>query len=1608
MYNYKSSRASVVLHLVVIVPRAENFRKHIMAINEPGIINQPTPLWRFTHAVYLLEHCNEQDQTILDLLDEFLLLHRSLLTDANPLHKPHETTAIPTDTKDINIRGITYRDITPTNIEDSAKLSDVLGLDQKECLRIISQISNKVLENRIGDIDHSKLKLIDNQKTQEKLVLYGSMILEERRTIVECGLELLNKKLDTLSSLVIQNLGKDLFLSHDYINGIITSLNDTLKHLTAGQPRLNDIFDVVYYRESLLYIIVCLKVLVEATFQNSTTISVDIIINWFRLVIKFDLAIEEREPAALIRGLVNIISVALLDLDNVDTKVMDNATTFKEINEIVTNGSNAIILYSWLIMLLRKSLILTDTNDAKFTEIMSSDQIDNAISYLSVRCKDLNVFQEIDSVNNVIKFDNLYPAVLSSLIVAAMPLVTLTPEIASTIHNVIASCPNVIVEKFFNNPSTIDAFIVARAKFPCSLTPFLKLASINGEVAFNEFKELKSYMDEFHKEQFETMTIIDDENTELVKTTKLIDLYPPYETHKKLSLLINYNTKAKLLPGTNNNVLVTFLYNFNGFAFLGRVLQNLSTSYNPQDKTMMTLIVDIFTLLTSTFKSQHDGSYIIETLSAYTDNCDAVEIILRLLEQGLHSRNIKVSKSITDTLYHLTPLVSDRIWNYLTNSVLLTGEGKEGIISLLFNNVEMVQGDYSFTISFIKFTEVLAHDCLALNTKVTWAIKSKVLVQCINHLILVFETFVHCKFNDSCQKMELGVLVLDTFSNILTMVYGLQHNKVNESFIEAASRILGSFLNTDSRTCYPLLVLIDSLEYEITLYELKDTTSYLYSLWISSVFEFTELLITIRSSINRPPSSLETKIFEKSPILVKAYATTKFRKNILDLMTCLTNSHWPEGQQPSLLSHLGRNNSQILLHSLISDLDNEFDDYGMKVAIYDFVSAVMKGHQQGLSVCLLGLGDTVPDVTSKPTSDQSLIKVLKRNIKHIEYYPDSVALHLVDSTVSVINSWSSLHSLTGDEEFIDELIKKIKQPINFRPKTIEEYIGNCYKLKLLSKIAELLAVYVFSSDKSHDKVGSFLQEFQKSIETFFSLKCYHNKLHTNIDTAFNNNFGPLTVSDFTCSLIKRNRFGVHTVYNLSIMDGMFKYHTGWPQLREQIVSAAVERQYLGVQVDVSKSLSALIIAICKRDSSVIHTDLIDFANHLLQTNINEGLPADFFEQVYHTRIELAFFLIYNMHTLGITNTTKTFELLKTCSELLKSRGMDFINNVIYGTGYYRPLLRIIYCSLSAVHLESELIIEHFNVIKSLFDMIVNQATKVLTISLQNDIYASKTAKTHDEVNINDKIKDVLLILSILKIFTELEISTNNQYDIGNSIEENGLIKSLFNLFTFSHLVEIEGEFVLSQFSLMFIQELLKFEVIAKQMVDDGLFTVLTSSHISNIIKNGDVNIISSSRYHRIWTNGILPILVFTLSSLGSPMLPEVCFALRYFKKQIESCIDSWSKDSSTIRITTATVNETSQLLILLTLLKNYRIERFLGIDSSYMVDVPVLPGLESEPKREEFTDYISNLLKHPKFLTSRILPSSLEEQRIIESGGPEFDTFVANIIEEITSLKESL
>lgn len=453
---------------------------------------QPTQYWTFDNVLTLLKDC--QDPYLSDALDEFLLLNSKVFLDPSPFTSQLDNETLNDDTKDISLRSVLYTNITPQIIKDAKIISTTLHLELKEVVRVICQTNKKIpTRTTTWELEAIKSTLHDEKYYENKrLQLYIAKILRERRIVLRVVIELLSNKTNNYASSVIQNLGKDVFLSKDYIKSLIESIAKTTQQLVRKSftTGISKDIDNTILNETILFCIEASKVLIELSVQNPN-VTGPIVQEWFKLMKDTNFAlvlgpsIKYHESFAMVHGLFTILCVQYLDLtnsfDNVnqnasDETMMANIGIFKYINDAIANTSNTnpVVLYSWSIILLRKFYFLQEypslPASTTFLKEFSFDHLENLINIINQKCSDLEIFVSLRKLNELLKFDKLYSGILSSLIIACMPLVTLSPDVTEAISSVIGNCPNHIIEGFFENKATTNAIIIARTKFPLMLT----------------------------------------------------------------------------------------------------------------------------------------------------------------------------------------------------------------------------------------------------------------------------------------------------------------------------------------------------------------------------------------------------------------------------------------------------------------------------------------------------------------------------------------------------------------------------------------------------------------------------------------------------------------------------------------------------------------------------------------------------------------------------------------------------------------------------------------------------------------------------------------------------------------------------------------------------------------------------------------------------------------------------------------------------------------------------------------------------------------------------------------------------------------------------------
>lgn len=1595
-----------------------------MTSETPSPPSRHREMWTFENALLVLISPAIPLSQLVNL-DDFLLENKQVILDPNPFHAAGDEKH---DTK-VTVRGVSY---TIEDADVAVHVAKATATAYSEVVRIISQSPPQGLLPQKKD--QYKLKLPDDRQRlfeKSQISYYSHQVLRQRRTVLQLAAELLRQRTNPEKLMAVQNIGKELFIS-DYLRRAIATLETAVDSTLLAPGEV----------EPVLYIVELLRVIFELMLQNPGP-DIDTTLEWFNVCAKYNyllpvgpmIIVDYQGQFELVKGLCTLISVLFLDLErSFDVAAVESLTpalpsyfnneaAFSKINKIVCQDTlsidSPILSYCWLVILLRKYYFIESNLQTFAVEF----DLKATIASLEGQITVTEVYSAIELLSQLLVFDLTYQVVLVSIILAGLPLLPeMTPKVANIIAKVVKITPEPVIEAFFSDESVQANFVLLRTKFPMLLTPFISLALINGRFAFTEFTNLRSYMSEFSKIESDKISVVDDENTELVKLKQPVELYPPFEFTKKLSLLLEPGTKAKVLPlGDANLVLMTFLYRFSGWGFLGRILFNISRFGTSQDLDSCKVAVESLQLVNQVLidGTSDEVRAMIHDMLTYDDDLDVFEVVVRLLEQWLHTRYIDGATAGITFLRLVLPDNRARVWAYLSKLSLFANDGNQGFAAALFG-VEAVVGDYHFTIAMAKLAEELVRDCMVWSQHPVP--QPQVMVKFSQHLLVVFESFIHCQFNHSFDKLELGISMLLTFSKLLVAEYAIDYPL---AVSELAKLVYLLFMLTEDsalRLIIPFLELIDLLASNLNVYEAWDISGYVYTKWVEHGLQLCKLLVDIHSTQN-PTSllTLELQLLSKVPQMVSAYVQYQFVKRpIIDLLTSLVRVP----QLPLLLSYMGQVLAEVFVRLVKRDLENLLMSLELKNSVYQFIGAIMNGEtQQGMLVLLVT--DDIGKVLQLDIPNLKLmISILKSNVDFVST-PNTVTYHLLDAIALTFNSWVTVRELPhaeDDSKFIDMLVAhlskqdKLVAVQRWGPEGGAGISANTVsdELQVVLKIGEILALYLFTTSNKAEYTKIIDAATKLPFSDFFAVSQYRPQLYTDVEAIF---------AHYGSSALKfYNKLPMPDFVRLDLMQQAFGQVSDWGLLERGTQAAAANKRFLMAQVDVAKLTGALVVALCRKYPTKVTPEMLQVAATILQLDYDEGIPAAIFELVFNERIEVAFYLVYCVlnDKLAKPDSKVVFDIIKLALTLISLLvGVSFLsqlsgNSPLYTLckGNYRPLLRILFCGVTMIKEDSRLIFEHFSVFREVFEL-MTAAIRTILNEFLNKVYLKKTD------DINPLIDDLTLVLSIIKAILGVKFVDANSahHEFARVIENEGTIKALLNFYSQAHKVEVNLEFVFARLSLQFIQVLVSIdEVIADKFVQAGLFIVLVESPMLKPLRAGRVTVTTDPQYHWLWINGILPIFITVLSKIGPGAIPEVSLALQLFGKQIELCILQWGNDSSSIQVATTSISETGQILLIYEILKLMCALDYLVAMGSVQnqgegedaVDMPMLPGLDTPGKREKFSLCLTNLLKHPKFLATRIVPSSKEEKGLIEAGGNGYDEFVKVVIGDIVELKDGI
>ena len=1076
--------------------------------------------------------------------------------------------------------------------------------------------------------------------------------------------------------------------------------------------------------------------------------------------------------------------------------------------------------------------------------------------------------------------------------------------------------------------------------------------------------------------------------------------------------------------------LIIYSIKYCGWSLIGRILKNISTLYfnngasldNITKELMLSIIELTSTIVDSRIIDYDRSQEILSSMSSQitSNNEDIISVIFKIYEIALNKRDYSVLVECSKFTNVLTGYYPNLVWSYLIRSTLLEKYGKTGLISTILGTVELPNGKFDFTVNLSVLINLLVEHTFTDDKTTSERTKKELLQKFTVHFIHVFENCQFWEFNNLNDRFKLCLNLISFFSKVLQNVYGIDpvctvEEKITKTLSQASETIVAFFLenqSTDSYTTKTLLsILMSYTDSEFTAYG-DNTFDEDYEDLIISSFKFTNLLVSIRSFLKLSPSILEQNIFNSISILAQRYIDkTSLKNSIIKLFITLVSVSWSDNY-PFLLSYLGDATARYIFQSVSNDLKSPITDFNLLKDIYVFIGSLLQSKQDGLVVLFL-TGDIITGAchNEKGTnggniininSDKSIINILKNNVININKYPESVSCALLDCISYAFNSWVHSKNLTNDSKFLDTLVDKFN---SFVPKNLQDIDHEERQLIIeqyrgISKIIEIFALYLFISPQKTSAVYKLLDDknLYTKIKPYFDNTKDDKVVQENYVNQFNSTYPSYTLNKFrvTQFLSSINRVD-NGIFNLELMNKWFKNDKRWSGsteelgLLQKVKLIASNIQYDYYKISAAKSWGAFITSYIKINGAP-NSYFIDIIIHFLEMNSQIKSSKNNYSQLYHERVELVFYILYFCQKSGCdVSTEKLLEIFKQLVITFKSNEIDYFEKVTVSLrkNEYRTVIRCVLIVLSLVKDSTKFVELGSDQLLEFFEWAFSKGIYLILRKMLADI--SNPLKSQKEMTmfmIEENVQDISLLMRFFTVIKSFNPPENFNNILASSLYESGTIQIILNLYSNAHLFLNNSQNVSGSLALNMISELCTVPEIADKFIRNGLFVTLLESPLSVMIQRGNVKPEYNIALHDIWSNGLLSVILLLLSIFGKSVLAETCVFLKYFDKQVQCSVASWT--NSKLAISTALIRETSQLIMLQKMLDVLNYQEYVRDnydDSKQTEDEPLglIYGLDEEYERSDLYDTLGNLLTHPKYLNSRIVAMTIEEKEKLDT-----------------------
>lgn len=429
-----------------------------------------------------------------------------------------------------------------------------------------------------------------------------------------------------------------------------------------------------------------------------------------------------------------------------------------------------------------------------------------------------------ETVSSLVQEAILYVAYDSSMLAASI----LLHDCSATVESLVGTfqparykMPSYISRFWSSSAAKRKILDPVRLRFPYEPEPFLQVAkalSADDALVQSFLREISTFTHVLPRwfRDYE----IDCEDPFIIQLAAPLVLLEPRQEGKlsdeSSAIELKVGTIGRIISEGASNQVIKWDFQYSPLALLGRILE-IKLGNRPEyggfapgmgeriwDRDLCTDIVQIFVSLIRTRISSGITKETVDDIEALlgeasdvvSTNKDVISIILELLEEGLQeaqldaTRNTDFIQAATTFATLLARVLPQRIWPFIARSSLLERHGRGGALPAILSAIEVVKGDYDFTIAgldlFDSLVEEVLHTCVSAvtisspkvktpqrslmalsgsvsasskrgnGTGVSKSVQKDIIAEFTRWAVALFQSYRGWKYNSLSQRHEIG------------------------------------------------------------------------------------------------------------------------------------------------------------------------------------------------------------------------------------------------------------------------------------------------------------------------------------------------------------------------------------------------------------------------------------------------------------------------------------------------------------------------------------------------------------------------------------------------------------------------------------------------------------------------------------------------------------------------------------------------------------------------------------------------------------------------------------------------------------------------------------